>query len=181
MPDPTPIDAAYRRGQILMAILTRLREQALANPAHPRWVELGLCPAYETKRQAVADLQATFADLLGLVGHLTLLDMAASFEVASQARLGTRLGEVRSALAAGGRKRVLPPYALRLVRDRDEFGSLRAVAALLDGEADEALLDAFDAVRQARNNFAHGTEILSAPVADPDAARDTLNAVLGLL
>ncbi len=108
-------------------------------------------------------MQATFADLLGLVGHLTILDMAASFEVASQARLGTRLGEVRSALAAGGRKRFLPPYALRLVRDRDEFGSLRAVAALLDGEADEALLDAFDAVRQARNNFAHGTEILSAP------------------
>ncbi|MEH3147982.1 MAG: hypothetical protein PGN34_22190 [Methylobacterium frigidaeris] len=93
--------------QILTAILNRLREQALANPSHPRWVALGLCPPYETKRQAVAELQATFADLLGLVGHLTILDMAASFEVASQARLGTRLGEVRSAPAAGGRKRSL--------------------------------------------------------------------------
>lgn len=175
---PNPIDAAFRRGQMLTQILKWVREQALANPAQPRWADLGLTAAYETREKSVAELNAAFDQLFGLLEHLAVLDMAASFEIASQRRITTRIGEARSALNESAKRGRSAPHLDKLLRGSGDYESLKSFEDLIAGYADRGMVEAFALVRAARNNFAHGTDILSAPVIDRERARDNLKDVL---
>lgn len=178
MTGPNRIEAAYRRRQMLFNILIWLRRQAIANPADKRWAELGLASAYETKAKTQQELNASFDELLALVEHLAILDMASSFEVASQRRLGTRVGEARSVLTKSARKGQSADVLSYLVRQTESFGSMKAVEDFCRVFIDKEIIDEFALVREARNNFAHGTDVLSAPVIDVERARENLNTVL---
>lgn len=172
------IEAAYRRRQMLCSILIWTRRQAIANPADKRWAAIGLASAFESKAETQQELNASFDELFALVEHLAILDMASSFEVASQRRLGTRVGEARSVLANRARKGQSADVLGYLVRQTESFGSMKAVEDFCRFFIDKAVIDELALVREARNNFAHGTDILSAPVIDVERARTNLNKVL---
>ena len=175
------IEEAYRRGQALTSLLKWARNQAQSDVTNQRWVELGIASAFESKERRLAAVNQLFESLLGLAEHVKILDMAATFELASQSRLATRVGAARSAVKGGTKKHGLPAYTSRLIHDADDFSSLKAIAQLLENQIDRDLADQYKQICEARNNFAHGTNILASPKIDADLAREKLIEVLKAL
>lgn len=176
-----PVDAAFRRKEMLVQILKWVRTQALANPAQSRWAELGLRSAYESKERSVSELNDAFDQLFGLLEHLAIIDMASSFEMAGKRRLSTRIGEARTALRDSAKKGASAPQLEKLLRASEDYDSLKEIENFVSQYIDKTVLDSLALVRSARNNFAHGTDILSAPVIDSDRARENLKDVLDLI
>ena len=175
------IDSAFRRAQILTLILERLRNEAVGKPTEKRWTDFGILEVGEKAEEASKKIEKTFDELLSLLNHVAILDMAASFERASRARIGTRIGEARSSLKEGLKKRPLPAYYARLVYDLAAFDGLKSIGGLLENHLAAEFMDKIDAVRDSRNTFAHGTSLQAGPKIDREEAREALNLALGLL
>src|SRR5260370_37235615 len=94
----TDIDDAYARYQILSRILERARERAVGNPTDNANINLGLTERGQKRQEARRQIEEIFEELGGLVNHLAILDMAATFEKFFLARLNTALGQDRKVI-----------------------------------------------------------------------------------
>lgn len=174
----SPMDAAYRRCRILTRLVERARSEAVANPSQDRWKDFEITASGDTRAECAAKVTEAFDQILNLLNHVTILDMAASFEMASKVRLATRIGETRSAVAAAAQGRNLPAYHAQLVRSQKDFDGLASLAQLLTGHIDEEVGDVLHAVRESRNAFAHGTDVTVPPKAERDEALSALTEAL---
>ena len=171
------IDDAHRRGRILSAILLQARERAKSSPLDARWRDCGLINEGDTKQEAVETINQTFDRLSEFVSYITILDMAASFEEAVKRRLATHIGEARKKINTS-KPVELPFYRQRFLRDSSDFGSLAAIWSLLEGQAGIEEASNFEAVREARNLIAHGSQPSGAPKIDVETARQTLEDLM---
>lgn len=183
MASSSAVDRAYQRCQILTKLVERARDDALANPTQQRWADVEITSPDDLKADAKKKVEETFGELLNLINHITLIDMAASFERVCRDRLRNQVGLARSALSDRASKRDsnLARYHQRLVHEVDDFEGLAAFGGLLDGYLAKELGEKLKLIREGRNNFAHGTDIKTAPKVARGEVLETLNATLELL
>ena len=178
MANSSALDAAYRRCRTLTLLVERARSEAVANPSQDRWKDFEITSPGDSRVACAAKVNDAFDQILNLLNHVTILDMAASFEMATKARLGTRIGDTRSAIAAAVQKNSLPVYHARLVRSQKDFDGLNSLAELLQGHIDENVSEVLSAVRESRNAFAHGTDVTVPPKAGREEALGALREAL---
>lgn len=181
MPSLNPIDRAYRRHQILRLMLEHHREMARSPTYRRNLVKLGFVDEGEKPQIAEQIVKETFDELSGLIAHLAIVDMAAALEFAAKSKIGNASGQVRKAYKERKDKTKEAVYASRLVLDQDFFKTLKSISDLVDSFLDKDVMEAFSATKDARNNFAHGTNVTTMPVIDVEDARAALNEVFDIL
>jgi hypothetical protein len=96
-----PIDRAFERCRLLSSIVEEEYRRARGNPTDSRYVNFGITQQGGRKREeAEQQIREAFTDLVALVEHLTILDMAAAFERHFNARVSTAVGAARKTLRA---------------------------------------------------------------------------------
>lgn len=177
----SPVDEAFDRCEILSRILARARIVSLADPTHSRNQDLGLTEPGDTKATARRKIETAFDAIEGLVNHVAVLDMAASFEALFRARLGNALGEARALLRDEYREKFLFMARESLAARQADFEGLggleRLLGPYLSGETAHALRE----IRNARNEFTHGTDIRRAPSVTRDQVLSILNEIAARL
>lgn len=183
MPDTdTPVDQAYKRCSLLARLVEAEYKRARSNPTDDRYVTLGVIEPWERKERTTAlrQIEVTFGELVALVDHLTILDMAASFERSFNARIATAVGAARKTL-----RQKYGPSALAgregLVRNGDDFQGLGSIANLINAALSGEVTEKLAKVRENRNRFAHGTDLSVPPTILQEDARGALNEAVGLL
>jgi hypothetical protein len=179
----TAVDRALERCQLLARIVDLEYQRALANPTDERYVTLiPVVKEQEKQKKAGAKLQIeqAFGDLVALVDHLTILDMAAALEFMFSARIATAVGAARRTLATKHRGPVLAGRA-GVVRDTKDFQGLGDITTLISADLDDQVRRSLESVRENRNRFAHGTDLRNPPTILQEDARDALNAAADLL
>jgi hypothetical protein len=177
---PTPVDHAFGRCRLLANVVAREYERARAHPTDERYVDLGVTELGAKKAEAQRKIQQAFDDLVALVDHLTILDMAAAFEGLSNAQIATAVGEARKTLEGKHRNSALA-WRKRLVREPADCQGLSNITNLIGPDLDERVKKQLESVRQNRNQFAHRTALSNPPTILQKDARDALNAAVALL
>lgn len=170
----SPVDAAFRRVEILRTIVRAERLRAEAAPFDRRCLDLGIIEEDTPRDRAKATIADTFNEIEALLDHLSIAHMAAAFEEAAKAKMTTIIGEARKAIekGRGGRGR----WPVDLVRGTETFEGLRDLGAVLRLDVDEDR--AFRLIREVRNGFSHGARISAAPVITGNDTRDSLGDLL---
>jgi hypothetical protein len=182
-----PVDAvqkAFLRCEVLSQIVAQAKARAMANPTDEYTVKLGITSKGEPKSDADKKIRQIFEQLDGLIAHLALLDIVASFELAFGARLKNAVGEARKAVREN-----YPPNSSgllfqareSLVRQVDHYGGIGGIEALLKPHLDAALLAKLQNIRENRNQFAHGTDVEILPTIQRADALKALSEIAGLL
>ena len=156
--------------------------RARANPTDDRSVELGVIPrgGKKEKARALRQIEEAFDDLVALVEHLTILDMAAALEKLFNARISTAVGEARKTLRERHRRSTLAARE-KLVRETEDFQGLNNIETLLSTDLSGEMQELFKKVRENRNRFVHGTDIRNPPTILEGEAQTALNEVIALL
>lgn len=138
-----PLAEAYRRNQVLKALVQEARERALNSPEDPKNALLGLGRPVNSD-----ELAAFFDQLVNRVNELGFFDLVSSFEETFRAQIAaiaTSIGtpQLRSRVSAFLRR-----------RPRDQtLGAMRAILGQVTDKTTIAkLLDIIDE----RNRIAHG-------------------------
>lgn len=177
-----PVEQAFRRCALLARVIELEYARARENPTHPRYADLGITEIGQKRDKAttLALVEEAFDELVALVDHLTILDMAAAFENLFGTRIATAVGAARKTLAERHRR---PALAGRegIVRETKSFEGLRDITALIDTDLSQEFKSLLGLVRDNRNAFAHGTDIRNAPTILKEQARDALTEAVGLL
>ncbi len=176
------VDRAYFRCQLLINIVERSRRLALANPTDRRNVDLGLVEAGLKKQDAEAQISSIFDEISGLLNHVSILDMAAAFELQLRAWLGTAIGEARKVVNARYDRQV-PLYLGRnsLVREIEDFEGLARIENLLISLLTAEVAEHLKLIRVNRNNFSHGTNTNVPPTITSGDAKAALDATIAAI
>lgn len=176
----TPVDEAFERYMTLSAILDRVREIAVADPTHARNIQMGLTEEGMKKSDAREHIIQTFEELTSLLNHVVVIDMAAAFERYFLARVTTAIGEARRVVRTQYNVEPFSAVREKLVKEADDFQGLAQKGSMLVGQFSPDLNAAWKLILEARNKFAHGTDILTAPAIASEEAKDALNEILQL-
>ncbi|HEX4113970.1 MAG TPA: hypothetical protein VH020_15665 [Stellaceae bacterium] len=172
------IDEAFDRYETLSRILEKARQSALSNPMHDRNIDLGLTQRGQKKGDAITRINETFEDLTSLINHLGILDMAAAFEKTFRARLGTAIGEARNVLRDNYKIETLRNVRQKLIHDPDNLRGLAKAISVIRATLSKEVAELLEAIRESRNNFAHGTDIRTPPGITAEKTKDTLNEII---
>ena len=177
-----PVEQAFRRCDLLARLIQLEYDRARANPTDARYAKLGITElgAKVNIDEATRQIDEVFGDLVALVDHLSILDMAAAFEWLFNARIGTAVGTARKTLREKHRRPALAGRA-RLVRNTTDFEGLRDITTLIDADLSQQVIALLNTVRENRNRFAHGTDIRNPPTILKNEALAALNEALDLL
>lgn len=181
MAKATEVERAYERCSILNAIVRHIRDDALTRPTETVWLNLGLVEEGDKKAEALARIEHLFDELQALIEHLFVLDMAAQFERASRARVKNYVGAARSALIGPMKKANFPTLSSKIIKEATDFEGMTAFIKLLEGHIDKDLLAQLKAVRNARNVFAHGIDVMVVPSISREEVRNSLTDALGAM
>lgn len=168
------VQRAYDRCSVLRAIVQRVRADALARPSERRWVELGIVDPADKQDAARESLERLFDELQALIEHVFVLDMGSQFERSANQRVDNYVGHVRKAARKASAGSGLPRLSADIVRGADDYRGMQSYLALLERHIDGELYEKLQEVRVARNNFAHGTDIMALPGISREEARDSL-------
>jgi hypothetical protein len=180
--DGTPIDRAFARCHLLALIIQSEYVRATANPTNSRYDEsgFGVTKVGDTREVALPKIRQAFDDLVALVEHVTILDMAAALEELFKSRIATAIGAGRKTLREQHRGDALAARA-GLVHDVDDFQGLAEIAKLIAADLSPETQGLLNKVREDRNRFAHGTDLRLLPSVQKDEARAALNEAVDLL
>lgn len=181
MAKESPIDRAHRRGQILDAIIKQARTRAEQSPQDEKLVILGIINVGEKKQDAIRKINEAFDELLELAAYISLLDMARSLERISRDRIGNHIGQMKKTINDKKGKETLPVYRERLIVEREKFRGLGGIELLVQGYLGDDSATKLTAIREARNNFAHGEDVDGFPSVDRNSTRDVLNEIFDLI
>lgn len=176
-----PLEAAYQRSSLMIALLQAIRDDALKDPTRNRWKDLGLVEVGDTKSEAFNKITSAFEEILNLLNHVRIVDLTASFELLARQRMDNHLGEARKALSGSAKKRLLPVFHERLALGSGDFGGLNDYIHLLDGHLSKEVVAALKVIREARNAYAHGTDLGTPPKVSADQTLANLSAARDLL
>ncbi|SFU72547.1 hypothetical protein SAMN02799631_01989 [Methylobacterium sp. 174MFSha1.1] len=181
MADSAPIDRAFQRSRVLARLVAEAREHATRNPGHDKWLDLGLTEVGDRPKDAVRKLERIFDEIAGLIEHLAILDMAASYERSARTRIGNYVGVLNAVGEAAVRRGGLPRHSLGLLRRATEYQDLASIIELLKPSLDADLLTDLQRVRRSRNSFAHGTDVSFGPDIDAEGARVVLKQAIDVV
>ena len=175
----TQVDRAFERCRLLARVVALEYERARANPTDARYATIGVTQQGARKAEAERQIEEAFDDLVALIDHLTILDMAAAFEGLFNARIATAVGGARDTL----RRRYPNTLAGRadFVRETDDFQGLSDITKLIEADLDGQVKERLVSVRENRNRFAHGTDLCNPPTILQEDARNALNEAVALL
>jgi hypothetical protein len=139
----SPLAQAYRRYQVLKALVQEARDRALNSPEDPKNALLGLGEPVNPD-----ELAAFFDQLLNRVNELGLLDVVSTFEETFQAQV--------SAIAASiGTPKLRPAVSVFLGRRREDR-TLGTILVLLEQIIDKTALAKLPDIKDERDRIAHG-------------------------
>ena len=176
----TSVDQAFERCRLLARLIEMEYERARANPTIQRYIDLGIIQRGDKIGEARKQIDQVFGDLIALVDHLIILDMAAALERVFKLRIATAVGEARKTLRAGHRSLVLAARE-KLVREADDFEGLSDITKLIGADLSGEMQQLLEKVRENRNRFAHGTDVRNVPTILGEDARAALNEAVALL
>jgi hypothetical protein len=182
----SPIDSvekAFFRCEILLKILDDTKRRTISDKANqfPYAFSLGIIEKGDTIDEAKLKIESIFSQLESLITHLTILDVAASFENIFRERLKNAIGEARKAVRKNYKIQTLFKVREELVQDVAAYSGLGGLETLLGPQLDQELLGKLKAIRANRNRFVHGTEIHALPTIDGADALKALREVAELL
>jgi ribosomal 50S subunit-associated protein YjgA (DUF615 family) len=181
MPRPSsPVDQAFERCSLLARLIDSEYDRARANPTDERYVNLGVIERGEKVAKAKAQIEQAFDDLVAIVEHLTILDMAAALERLFKARIATAVGEARRTLREKHRGDALAAR-VKLVREIEDFQGLNDITKLISADLSGEMQEQLDKVRENRNRFVHGTDLRNPPTILKEEAQAALNEAVALL
>ena len=178
----TVVDQAFQRCRLLARLVELEYERARAYPTDARYVDLGVLEIgkKQEKVKALVQIEAAFGDLIALVEHLTILDMAAAFERLFATRVATAVGAARKTLKERHRYLTLASRE-KLVRETKDFEGLNDIATLIEADLSQEVKELLKIIRENRNKFSHGTDIQNPPTILKEDARAALNEAIALL
>jgi hypothetical protein len=177
---PTPIDKAFERCRLLARLIDLEYQRARGTPTAKRYIDLGVIRQEDKIEEAREQIKQAFDELVALINHLTILDMAAALEHLFKARITTAVGEARKALRTKYRGRRALAAREKLVREIDDFEGLSDITKLISSDLSGEMQQLLDKVRENRNRFAHGTDLRNPPTILSEDARAALNEAVAL-
>lgn len=174
MANSAPVKRAFQRSQVLAKIVAELKGQAHRNPLSEKWVDYGITEPDDSRKSADLKLTQLFEEISGLIEHLTILDMAASYELAARTRFANYIGIIQGAGESLARTNSIPRYSLGVIKGAQSYDGISAINDLLKPSVDPALIAELTKISKARNRFAHGTSVKLAPEVDRAEAKEIL-------
>ena len=180
----SPIDSAeqaFFRCKVLLTIIAMAKNRAITDRTNQYAISLGIIENGDKREDAKPKIDNMFSQLEGLVTHLTILDVATSFEIAFRTRLENAVGEARKAVRKNYNLKTLFKVRESLVQEVDNYRGIGGVEALLGPQLDRDLLEKLKIIRDNRNQFAHGTDIEILPTIESEDVLEALRAIGELL
>ena len=175
------IESAFLRCEVLSRILAQAKNRVLSNPTDQFAISLGITMRGERRQEATKKIDQVFEQLDGLLVHLTLLDITASFELAFRERLKNAVGEARKAVRENYSLSALSIVRESLVHEVEHYQGIGGIQTLLGPHVDEALLAKLQIIRQNRNQFTHGTAVEVLPTVQIADALQALREIAALM
>lgn len=169
------IEGALERYSQLTAALQRLQRAFEANPDNDDFTKLGIVTRGMARAEARRKAAEKFDQMQVRLGHFAILDLCAAFEAEFVRRMGTAIGEARTAVRKNYKLPVFSQVKERLVRERSSFNTLDSMFMLLEGQVSIETYERLTALRKQRNHSAHGVGLDQPPAISPADARDLLN------
>lgn len=174
-------EQAFSRCETLLKIIDKAKSRAISGTSNEYAISLGIIEQGDKYEDAKKKIDNMFAQLEGLVAHLAILDLTASFEIAFRERLKNAVGEARKAIKNNYKLSTLSKVRESLVQEVDSFKGIGGVEALLGPQLDGELLKKLKIIRANRNQFAHGTNVEVLPTIDSVDVLDALREIGDLL